>query len=72
MTEEDEKRPADGPAANRGAAPANDPGEQPQDRPGDRQAGAEFPDEPAPESPEERLAAVEAELADTKIGRAHV
>jgi molecular chaperone GrpE len=42
-------------------AAANDPGEAP----GDGAVG-EFPDEGAPASPEERLAAVEAELADTK------
>jgi molecular chaperone GrpE len=62
MTEEDKKRPTDGPAANRGAAPANDPGgEQPDDP-----AAVEFPDEATPESPEERLASIEAELADTR------
>jgi molecular chaperone GrpE len=42
-------------------AAANDPGEDPRDG-----ADGEFPDEGAPESPEERLAALEAELADTK------
>jgi molecular chaperone GrpE len=62
MTEEDKKRPTDGPAANRGAAPANDPGgEQPDDP-----AAVEFPDEATPDSPEERLASIEAELADTR------
>ena len=63
MTEEDEKRPTDGPAANRGAAPANDPGGE---QPDDPEEIAEFPDEATPESPEERLASVEAELADTR------
>src|SRR5260370_35696170 len=38
---------------------ANDRGDDPGD-------GRDFPDEGAPASPEERLAAVEAELADTK------
>jgi molecular chaperone GrpE len=62
MTEEDKKRPTDGPAANRGAAPANDPGGEQ----GDDPAAVEFPDEATPESPEERLASIEAELADTR------
>ncbi len=47
--------------AGPGAAPANDTGE------GEAAAGtAEFPDEGAAATPEERLAAVEAELADSK------
>jgi molecular chaperone GrpE len=41
--------------------PANDPG----DSPGD-DIGSDFTDDGAPASPEERLAAVEAELAETK------
>src|SRR5216684_567865 len=51
----EEKEEAAGPA---GMA-ANDRGDDPGD-------GRDFPDEGAPSSPEERLAAVEAELADTK------
>src|ERR1051326_3000202 len=39
---------------------ANDPGEDPRDGAG------EFPDEDVPASPEERVAALEAELAETK------
>jgi molecular chaperone GrpE len=61
MTEEDEKRPPARPAA----VPANDPRGDPRDDPGEG-ADAEFPDEAAPESPEERFAAIEAELADTR------
>jgi molecular chaperone GrpE len=48
-----EEKEEDTPGAS-GQAPANDAGT------------AEFPDEGAPGSPEERLAAVEAELAETK------
>jgi molecular chaperone GrpE len=60
MTEEDEKRPSDGPAGTSGAMPpANDPEDDPEE-------GADFPDEATPASPEERVAAVEGELADTK------
>jgi molecular chaperone GrpE len=55
MTEEDKKRS--------GSRPANDPGD---DRPGDPEEGEEFLDEVEPASPEERVAAVEAELADTR------
>src|SRR5438132_2666876 len=55
MTEEDKKRSADG--------PANDPRD---DQPDDLAVAAEFPDEATPESPEERLVSVEAELADTR------
>jgi molecular chaperone GrpE len=55
MTEEDKKRS--------GSRPANDPGD---DRPGDPGEGEEFLDEVEPASPEERVAAVEAELADTR------
>jgi molecular chaperone GrpE len=55
MTEEDKKRS--------GSRPANDPGD---DRPGDPGEGEEFLDEAEPASPEERVAAVEAELADTR------
>ena len=51
----EEKEEAAGPAG----MPANDRGDDPGD-------GRDFPDEGAPSSPEERLAAVEAELADTK------
>src|SRR5712671_4844024 len=46
-------------AAGRTGTPANDPGEGPSE-------GPDFPDEGAPASPEERLATIEAELADTK------
>src|SRR5579864_9069888 len=53
----EEKDEAAGPAG----MPANDPGGDP----GDEDA-RDFSDEGAPASPEERLAAVEAELADTK------
>jgi molecular chaperone GrpE len=59
MTEEDNKRPTDGPAV----APANDAGD---DLQGDAGEAAEFPDEATPLSSEDRLAAVEAELADTR------
>jgi molecular chaperone GrpE len=52
MINEDDKRSTGGPAG----APANDPGGE----------DAEFFDEAAPGSPDERLAAVEAELGDTK------
>src|SRR5580765_8932038 len=56
MIEDNEKGAADRP---KGAA-ANDPGDDPVD------PVEEFFDEAEPASPEERLAAVEAELADTK------
>jgi molecular chaperone GrpE len=59
MTEEEDKRPTAGPAGT----PANDLDGDPRV---DRAQGGEFFDQPAPESPEERLAALEAELADTK------
>src|SRR5438874_36382 len=59
MTEEDNKRPTDGPAV----APANDAGD---DLQGDAGEAAEFPDEATPLSSEDRLAALEAELADTR------
>jgi molecular chaperone GrpE len=62
MTEEDEKRAGHGPANDPGDPP-DDPQGEPQGDPGE---GAEFFDEAAPDSPEERLAGVEAELADTR------
>ena len=67
MTEDDDKRPTTRPAG----APANDPGGDPRgdgmgDGRGDRAEDAEFFDQSAPASPDERLAAVEAELADTR------
>jgi molecular chaperone GrpE len=57
----EEKEEAAGPTG----MPANDPGDGVGDDPWDG-IGEELPDEGAPASPEERLAAVEAELADTK------
>jgi molecular chaperone GrpE len=59
MSEEDEKRPSGGPANDPGADPEGDPQ-------GDPGEGVEFFDEAAPASPEERLASVEAALADTR------
>src|SRR5687767_10407529 len=53
MTDEDDKRPVGGPAG----APANDPGGE---------EGTEFFDGAVSDSPDERLAAVETELADTR------
>jgi molecular chaperone GrpE len=60
MTEEKEEA-----AAGPTGMPANDPGDGAGDDPWDG-IGEELPDEGAAASPEERLAAVEAELADTK------
>ena len=60
MIEDNEKGASDRPKGT----PANDPGDDPgDDAPGDPE-GEEFFDEPA--SPEDRLAAIEAELADTR------
>jgi molecular chaperone GrpE len=57
----EEKEDAAGPAG----MPANDPEDDPGDGAGNG-FGDELPDEGAPASPEERLATIEAELADTK------
>jgi molecular chaperone GrpE len=59
MIEEEDKRPPTGPAGT----PANDVDGDPR---GDREEDAEFFDQSAPESPGERIAALEAELGDTR------
>jgi molecular chaperone GrpE len=59
MTEDEDKGPPAGPAG----MPANDLDGDPR---GDRAQDAEFFDQTAPASPEERLATLEGELADTK------
>src|SRR5712692_8981168 len=53
--------PANGPGGDPSGDPRGHPGEGPENG-----IGAEFPDEGAPASAEERLAAIEAELADTR------
>jgi molecular chaperone GrpE len=63
MTEEEDKRPPAGPAGT----PANDLDGDPRTYPrGERAEDGEFFDQSAPASPDERLAALEAELADTR------
>src|ERR1700675_3686475 len=59
MTEEEDKRPPAGPAGT----PANDLDGDPRD---DRAEDGKFFDQSAPASPDERLAALDAELGDTK------
>ncbi len=65
MIEEKDEAATAGP----GSGAANDPGESPEDYPGTdsgNEISAELPDEGAPVSLDARLAAVEAELAETK------
>ncbi len=65
---EEKEEAAVGPAGMPANDPGDDPGDagnEPRDEPRD-EIGDELPDEGAPASAEERLAAIEAELADTK------